>query len=496
MLYRVSVVLVVLGLIAVVTPPALGYVYERQVRSEFDSGLSNPAFTVELSEYERGLFTSKATLRMAYSERFVERFRNLPATDATGAPLDTDSQAAVDGFAAFLDGEIRYDVDIRHGPLLTDDGVRLALASLRAELDTSSGALAEIRQQAGVPYLMRIDGIVNFDNIVDFRAFVPPIGWKGTDDSTLAFSGFTASGSYDASTRNLIGSGLTDTLEFQSEAGAVRLGGIGLDFDARMISDYFWLGQSSFAIESLEAFAAAAAGNGPVLMKDLGVGFDIHGNDAGDKVSMAVSYEISSLSGVQGLELKDMELAIKLTDIDLEAIEAYAELNQRMVLATPDELAALLPEFEELAVRMLQGSPGFSVGIARFTLNNQPFVANAGIDFDASALPYDLDAAVLKANPVSLVGGVSAQGQLEAAEPLARLMATSVMQGQIRSSLAADAEIDEAQLQAIAAQQGSMLLDGLITQGLVDRDRGTLSTNFRFNDGVLLVNGKPVPLGG
>lgn len=496
MLRSVSIVLVVLGLIALATPPALGVIYEQQVRSEFESGPSNPLFTVELADYERGLYASTATLRFAYSEQVLQRVRDLPMSDPSGATADPGSQAVADALAKLLSGDIRYNVDIRHGPVVTGDGLKLALASLRVDLDATTGTLAEVREQAGLPYLMRGEGIVGFDNVVDFRTTVPAIGWKGEDDSAVGFSGFEASGSYDRKTGGLIVDGLSAEFEIESELGAMRASGIGLDFDGRLISDYLWLGESSFSIASVEAYVATGADNLPIQMNDIDVGFDAIANQTGDKVSMAISYGIGDFTGIPGMELADMELAIELTDIDLEVINAYAELNQRMFLATPEEISASLPEFENLALRMLQGSPGFSIETARFILNGQRFVANAGIDLDAAALPPDLDIGMLQANPALLIDGLSAQGQIEAAEPLAMLIVANVVQGQIRSSLSPDAEIDEAELQAVVAQQSTMLLDGLVQQGFVDRARGALSTQFRIVDGVLLVNGKPIPLGG
>ncbi|MGB5248918.1 MAG: DUF945 family protein [Gammaproteobacteria bacterium] len=496
MFKRVLLVLLAVGLIVALTPPALGYIYERQIRSEISAGVSNPAFTVEIVNYERGFYESQASVRLAASEEYAERFRSLVDTATSAGSSDPRSDAVIELLGKFFNGELSFDIDIQHGPLIIGDGIKFALATMVMQLDSSTGPLAELRAMTDAPYLLLTDGTVRFDGTMEFHTNVPPMIWQTDDGSDTRFSGFLANGTYDPDKRTLDTSGIIETVEARFETGTLSASGIGIGIDAQRLGDYIWLGIHSFGVESMTYEPSGQYGAESFTANGVSFEMDTRANDGGEKVSMAMVYEIDEFKSPPEIALNDVQIAMKFADIDVDLIEGYTRLQHQLFLATPELMGQLQPEIESLAIDALRTNPGFSVKPARFVLNGQHFEARVGLGFDGSALPPNLNLAMLSANPAFITGGLSARGNVETAEPLARRMAKSFMRGEIMRTLPPESEADYTEIEAVATQQSSMMIDSLIMQGLIERHFGSLSTDFSFDNGVLLVNGQPIPLGG
>ena len=122
-------------------------------------------------------------------------------------------------------------------------------------------------------------------------------------------------------------------------------------------------------------------------------------------------------------------------------------------------------------------------------------MANVGIDFDGSALPEDVVIANLVDDPGRLIAALSAVGQIESSEALAKTVAETALRAQIARGVPPDGEITAADIEAAARQQAEMMIDGAILQGLIKREDGQLKVDISYADGQLFVNDVPIPLG-
>lgn len=491
---RLVIVLVILVFTVAALPPLFGIAYERQIRSQIDSAPENPYLRVELADYERGLYSSEGSLRLAFSDQYIEQLRAALATQDRADPLTAEQQAAFESLLDYTQGELRFDIDVLHGPVAIADGVSVGLARVRSELDSATGKLAEFREQVNAPYLFRAEALVGFDGSSDFQYVVPPM-FGGEGNSRFEFSGFNAAGHYDGGERRLKAVGGSSSFKIEREGTRVVLENLEFETDSRLLSNLLWLGKTGVGIRDVRVFSPGSAAQSMFSMHKLGMDLDFDLNESADKLSMEVNYQIAGIIGLPETDLGDLQLRMRLSDVDLEATKDYIVLYQRFGLVNPESMGQFLAELEPLAERILRGSPRIEVEPVKFTLNGEQFLATLGIEFDGDALPADTDVTLLRSNPGLLLGALSAQGRIETSESIAKMTATSIMRDQIAKSIPPDMEATAADVDAAAHEQALAMIDSLIQQGMIRRDEALLSTNFEYTNGELVVNGTAIALG-
>ena len=482
------IVLVILVLVGVALPPVLGIVYEKQVRNQFEDAPPNPYVHVELSDHQRGLYSSRGTVRLSLSEEYLEQIDGMIATRGADEPVTAEQQAEVDKMLEFLGARTQMDYTVRHGPVTFSNGVKIGLATVHTVFKPTAGKLAELQETLGVPYLARIDAVVRFDRSSDFQMAVPPMSGS-TDDARFVFTGLTAQGNYDHGDRHLRATGSGGALVVEADDGRVSVENITFESDMTMLTDYLWLGTGHFDVGSIGVTAAQET----MTLRDFGMGADTHLNDAGDKLFMSLNYGLVDFDGGDA-NLGDLQIGMHIREIDLEAAKDYMRLSQQAALTSPEEMQEVLAQFQDVAERILRGSPAIEIGPIRFTWNGERFLANLSFEFDGNALPAGVSLDAIETNPGLLLGGISGDGQIETTEVIAGLVAASIVRNQMAAGIPEDAEVSGAALDAAAEAQAEDVVAGLIEQGLIERADGQLRTNLEYANGELRVNGTLIPL--
>ena len=139
---------IVVGVAAVLllaAPFGLGLLAESNLRGQLEQMEEYPVFSFEITEYERGWFSSNATVEVSPGSMY----QGMIASD----PM---MQSIFDQIRApFL-------VELAHGPILTLNGFGIGSYAVRSRLDPEQDWVAEGESELGVPYLieMRV-----FDNL-------------------------------------------------------------------------------------------------------------------------------------------------------------------------------------------------------------------------------------------------------------------------------------------------------------------------------------------
>lgn len=491
---RIVVILLALGLVGLLTPPAVGFAYEREFRSAIAAGLSHPAVQMTLLDYQRGLYRSTAEVQVGYSEEVAERCRAMLSGEAGGQDEPTPDIAFIQFLMDFCQDGLRFEAEITHGPLVSGDGVRLALARMSTELAPDSGALADAWRQLYVPYLIRFDGIVNFDRTLDFETDVPALGWSNDLGQAFGFSGLSLTGRYDSSSGNLTYGGHTESLDLVAQPAYAKLSDLKLEGDLVMADRGVWSGTMSMGIRSITAGPVDGAIHRRVLLTDLRFLAESQIDEDGGKLQTDFVWELANMDGLRSLDLADLRVAL-ISNFDLQAVKDYQDFSQRWFFASPEELQAALPELSEVGLRFLREDPMLGLEPIQFTVNGDRFEAGVRVEFDASVLPPEVSLTDLSTNPALIVGGLMARGGFHTPEALARELAWGVVSGIIASSLPPDAQVDPQEIDAAARQQSATMIDTFVAQGLIERQGGALSADFSFSENVLTVNGQPIPLG-
>lgn len=493
MLKRVLLVLLTLGLVGLITPPAVGFAYEREFRSAIAVGLSHPAFQITLLDYQRGLYGSSAEIQLGYKDELAERCRTLLSDDSGGQTEATPDVAFIQILMNFCQDGLRFDTQIDHGPLVTGDGVHLALARMSTQMAPESGVLADAWSQLDVPYLVRFDGIVNFDKTMDFEADIPALEWSNDLDQAFGFSGLLLNGRYDSSSGSLTYRGHTEALEIVAQPAYTKLWDLQMEGDMVMADAGLWSGSMSMGIRSMAARPVGGAIHGRILLTDLGVLIESQIDEDAGKVETDLVLELANLDGMQSFDLTDLRVAL-ISNLDLQAMKDYQEISQRWFFASPEEIQNALPELGDVGLRILREDPVLGLEPIQFTVNGDRFEAGVRVEFDASVLPPGVGLTDLATNPALIRSGLMARGGFNTPEALAREFALGAFSGIMMSSLPPDAQVDPQEIAAAARQQSATMIDALIAQGLVERQGGSLSAEFTFRENVLTVNGRAIPM--
>jgi uncharacterized protein YdgA (DUF945 family) len=486
--------LVVVAIVVAAAPPLFGIAYEQQIRSQVAGAPVNPYLSFELAEYERGLYSSQGVLRLALSDEYLEQLHSMFETRNPDSAPTAEQQAMIDKLLDVMSAELRFDIDVQHGPANAAEGVHLGLASVHTEVDSTAGTLAEIQQQLDVPYLFRADAQVDFDGSFDFQAAIPPLV-KRDPDYSFEFSGLEYNGHFDRADTSVQATGETDLFLLETAGAEIVVEDIGAVIDARLLSSYLWLGKTSLDIREVRVGNSGATAGPTFGMLGLGMDADVAMNETADKLTMAFEYRMAGITGLPDSDVADLNVGMRLRNIDRDAIEDYVQLAQQFGLASADAMEKFIPKLQAIGIRILRASPGFDLSPVQFTLNGEPFTASVGIDFDGAAVPADIDIVTLDSAPGLLLGALSATGQIESSDSLTRTLAINILRGQIAQSVPPDAQITAADIDAAASQQAAMMIDGMIQQGLIQRKNGQLNMDFSYADGQLFVNNVPIPFG-
>ena len=476
-------------------PPVFGIFYERQFEAQINAGQPNPYMVFRIAEYQRGLYSSHATIAFSLSNEYVEQIQAAMLSSGPASPVTAEQRADLEEILVFLEGELRFNLDIRHGPWSFPDGQFTGLAEVTSILDSSAGALADLQQELGLPHLFAVDAQVSLDGSTDFQASIPPIE-HGDTDSSITFSGLNMDGHYDNRDRRISVTSGIEILSIDNDKFGVRIAGVGLNTDSKLLENYLWLGTGNISIDEIVVFDPDIGEQSSVRITHAGMKATVDINEAGDKISMEADYFVGDISGIPEMAWSDLRFNLGLSEISLEAMYAYVEITRNMGFVSQDNAGAFLAEMQAIVFQVLSGSPSLSVDPFAFSVNGEPFVAQLRVDFDGAALPPGSTLDMLVGNPALWMSALSGKSHVETSEAMANLIAGNFVKARLSTSLGPESEVSVADIASLASAQSRMMIDNFVQQGMIKRSGGTLSSDISYHNGELIVNDTPFPLGG
>lgn len=488
----VTAAIVLLAIAGLGLPPVLGIVTENQVTERLADGGPNPYVKVRIADFDRGLYSSTATLTLSLSDEYLATLEELIAASDPTTPEAVERQESADAVIAALSDGLHIDIDFTHGPLSVRDGLFFGLSQVTARIDSSTPFLADLQEGLGLPYLMEMRAQLGFDGSTNFQGDIPPIS-RSENGESFDFSGLDVDGQFNAADRSIRAQARIDSLAGATDEANFSVEGISLTTDAVMVNDYFWLGDSNFLVRHFEVTSANDPGSPMVNLEDAGIYATAALNDAGDRASIDLAYTIGLLNFSDETTLEGAQFHFGLSGIDMRALEKYAELVQNIGLVDAQAMLQSMPELMDILYDVLAGSPSLTIDPVAFKLNGEAFNAKLRIDVDGSALPPRQKLA--SADPMVWAQVLSGNARLETTESLVNLIAENIVLGQIRSNLPPDYEVEDEQVRAMAKQQSQMLLASFIQQGMFEQEAGRITTAIDYTNGQLSVNGNAIPLG-
>jgi uncharacterized protein YdgA (DUF945 family) len=334
--------LIVVGIIVLVllaTPMAIGMINENAMHRRVERMTGAGVLETRIADIDRGWFDTKARLEIGISPDYLSAVQ--------GGQPDPMVMMMFGGFT------LPVIVDIKHGPLLFDDGFGIGTASVHAYVEPGSDLATLADQFFGMPYIFDFRGRSGFGSGLRYEGEVPPID-IALPDVSVTSSGITFAGVFGGSDSATTGE--LASLSLQSPFASAILEALTFHSDMRRASpESMPTGDTRVALARVAVSDPLQGAAGSFAVEDVGMDSTIVANDSGDRLDVSALYSVGRVSVPGGFELSNAEVGLKLGNIDRQSADEFFQLaNTLTATADPDAMLALL---EPLGERLLAGNP-------------------------------------------------------------------------------------------------------------------------------------------
>ena len=458
-----AVALLAIALLAL--PGAVGFMTEAQVAERVAAIDASPGVSAELRSFDRGWFRSSARVDL----KFVPE-STVAAADAAGTPLG-------------VFGTLPIAVDFTHGPIAVKDGVHFGWSKLVARPDEAEAGVAELTQYVGGPYLFEFRGRTSYLGDLRFDADSPPFEVP-VGEALLTFSGGTLAGTFAG--RQLTADAQVGSVAVSSPTGMFAVSGVQASMDNELRSQYLMPGVGSVSIDSISASSSPQSAAPLFEVKSLRFKSDVALDAANELIELRATYDVES-ARIDTNELTAGTIGVAVRNLDAAAVEAYSAVAADAATAGDAEAmaASLGPIFE----RALRAGPSLTLDPIRFRYDGEPFDGRIEVTTNTANLPPA--GALSVDNALMLLGLVNTKAELR----VSRVLAAQLAKLSARMQLAGDPSVPPDQLDYMAEAQSGLMLTMLVGQGVLIEDGDGYRSVVDYTDGVLTLNGNPVPFG-
>lgn len=452
-------VLAIIAVALVALPEVYGRLTEAQVKTRVAS-INGGLWSAEIKSYERSWFRSHAVIDLSLSPAYAEQ---LALAGPNAAPGDLP-----------LGGHLPIAIDVAHGPVAVLDGVYFGWSKMVARPDHSAPQIAALEQQLGVPQLFEFRSRTAFLGTTSFEAEVPKFDLP-LETASVHFSGASAAGTVRGN--HVKSDGHIDSIEVSTPGGRMAMNGVRTAVDSELASRVM-PGTVTAEIDSV-SFAAESLGAPAFDATKIKVGSSITVDAAAARLGMTVNYDIASLS-VADVKLTDASFGVAVRNVDVAAYEAYQDAAAQIVQSRDPSL------LQPAVMRLIASRPTLVLEPIRVLADGELFEARLELTPNERAAT---DPTVF-ADPTRLPGAFDGSAQID----ISRRLAERIAQQFLRMQLASDPSIPQEQLEAtVTAQSGAVLLM-LAGQGIVEPSGTGYRAKVELANGVLMLNGRPMPL--
>ena len=274
---------------------------------------------------------------------------------------------------------------------------------------------------------------------------------------------------------------------------SITIQGFTLDADALTKINTPPFGTFAFAIDEVRVFDADASQAGPIELSNVSSKFDsTEGNSAGT-ASVVGGYKVAKAVISENV-ITDFEIGIQLLNLSIAATESYLSWSEQLATVDqedPQAVQQMLKSVSPIVYQIMANSPKWIVSPLRFTANEEPFESDFRMTIDGSKLPAATEFDFTKGWTWHPALGGNANASIS--EPLATTLAVASTRSQLAEALADQDGFTPEQINEMATNQALIVMEGLVGRGLIQRTDGTLGAQVSWDNGVLLLNGQPMP---
>ncbi|MGQ4276984.1 YdgA family protein [Pseudidiomarina sp. E22-M8] len=454
-----------------ITPYFIGSQTESAIQDQvalFDS--SQPVYQARVVRYDRGWLSSNALIEVGVD------------LNALGFSDEVEARMATSEF----------QLSLQHGPILTDQGLSLGLASW--QLTNVGQGLEDYVQWDKEQPLYLQQGSVNLAGKATYHDVMPQLNNNtNTGEVSFALAEYVGQGSYDG--ENFTYNGLFSDLVLSVESVMLELRNAKLGMSANatietMLRGEFYEGTGELTFDSLVVTTAEVGEVVGVneLAMDYITSVTNETNAETTLAHMSMNYAATSLR-INGVEAENLRFNTAINNIEKSFLDSYLEQMRNSYDGDPQQFSAMMSElFQAQGLALLQAEPELAITEFSGILPQGEFHANAEMSVaGVTALPQSFGDNVfwrehMRVNSYATV-----------AKPLLQWAAKSyVYMSLVKTRQASELTAEE--LEQIAAQQTAMMIEASIEQGMLREEDDNYVFDLTVADGVVTINGQSTPL--
>jgi uncharacterized protein YdgA (DUF945 family) len=447
-----------------------GYWVGTQAQKQYDLLLSQASsknsFSVTTKNYERGIFSSKAVTTII-----------LKGTGTEPGKKDAYEFSIINS--------------MQHGPLVfpkgphAKSGVRPALAIISTKLAPAAENPAGLKEfLSKVPELesSEILTILSFngsgETFVDVPSFQKKTANENGTETMLNWAGLSFAANFDVGLGEASGTFNAPSLEVRENGGHFRINNIRGDFNAHPGLKGLSVGTMSFSCGNIEAFSNEEV---PVFRLDA-PGILVETGVSGETIQgsfRALFDKLAAGGDIYGPFNFDLE-ARKLDPAAIVRLEQNLKnIQDRMPDRSEEDLMSDFAScYKQLLIDLLAKSPEvelkeLSIKTSRGDLTGRLKLNVAGPGGD------------LTGNILFLLGNLTANADVAVSEPLLFFL----MENSFRSGITGT---DSAQVERAARAKAAGIVEALLAQKYIVREKGSFKTSASYKSGKVTVNGHKI----
>nr|WP_136252802.1 DUF945 family protein [Ningiella ruwaisensis] len=460
----VILVIALLVAFALIAPKFSGDSFNQQLE-RFSTAINDSGvYKVSITQKEQSWFSTKANMSLELVMPSTANQAELPDMSAD------------------------FEILAQHGPVLTQNGFGLGWLAWSVNLLT--GELPESLSFEGEGPLYHARGNMSLFGGTSYQDEI--LAMQYTDPQTnmvMSTSGWQGEGYFDASQSEY--EGRVDSLELSMpDIYSMNMSDVSLSFSAdvslnKILESQFYNGtgdinMASMSIENLVE-------NTQVELDSLSMNSRVEVDEQAGLADTNMSISLNTLTTPE-MNLQDMLVKLEVNKLQEAFLQAYQNMN-KAVMENPQQAQSIMQKtMQNHLLPQLQAEPEFNVTEFVATLNDGKLTMTSlnkivGVD----SLPPTLE------DPGFWVSHANSDTQMQIDNSAAMFIAGLVLKAQLAGNPQI-AQMDDAQLAQVIAQQSEVTLNTLVQQGLLVKTEEQYTLNFNLKDGQASLNGNPMPL--
>lgn len=478
-------ILFIIVLIFGITPYFIGNMVKDNIEQQSAQLSQMPGYTLKLSDYDQGWFTSRAVLSYGFDEHTLKIMAESEDTD----------QEILD----ILNKGIVINIRIAHGPLTFQNGINFALM-------TMTGELQDIDHEAYKTFLEK----AKIDNLLDLFASVSYLGKTSITMNSPAFKAdysdiadkilvvdseglnvqATINSSYDEYSA-IVEMGKID---IKMDDGTVTFNQINIQADGNKINEYLWIGNG---LTVMEEFSITDPKGMSFSLNNFSSEYAIS-KESDTTLAINMTFHAGNITA-NDISLKELQFDFSLNRLNLEAITNYVKSINEIYkpangeTATAEQIAA---DLQLVVIRageeLIKKSPELNMGNFNFLMGDGHFNSDGRISLNGEGL----DNIMQLSDPAALNKRLAATVNIKFDKALALELTAIGIKEQLTKGGVDLNEMPPEQLSQMIDVQTSTALQAFITQGYIKLEDEEYSIHFDMKDGQKLINEKPLPIPG